>query len=170
MLLLAIKLHQHLSFYCSHLKSLCNIATSRVFTMSRASICPCIEVVLALFFFFIKLPQHFICIEATSTLHSYRSHEATSTIHFCHEAMATLHISTEVMPILVFATKHVNTSFALKLCQRSSLSWSHDNTPHEPWHLHWSCTNMCTEPRQNFICIKAVPTFMKPRSHDNTPH
>ena len=40
-----------------------------------------------------------------STLHSYQSHEATSTIHFCHEAMTTLHISTEVMPILVFATK-----------------------------------------------------------------
>ena len=30
---LAIKLHQHLSFQCSHLKSLCNVATLRVFTM-----------------------------------------------------------------------------------------------------------------------------------------
>ena len=38
-----------------------------------------------------------------STLHSYRNHEATSTIHFCQ--MTTLHTNTEVMPILVFATK-----------------------------------------------------------------
>ena len=40
-----------------------------------------------------------------STLHSYRSHEATSTIHFCHEAVTTFHISTEAMPILVLAMK-----------------------------------------------------------------
>ena len=40
-----------------------------------------------------------------SILHSYRSHEATSIIHFCYEAMTTLHISTEIMPILIFATK-----------------------------------------------------------------
>ena len=38
-----------------------------------------------------------------SILHSYRNHEATSTIHFCQ--MTTLHTNTEVMPILVFATK-----------------------------------------------------------------
>ena len=31
---LAIKLHQHLSFQCSHLKSLCNVATLKVFTMN----------------------------------------------------------------------------------------------------------------------------------------
>ena len=88
MLLLAIKLHQHLSFQCSHLKSLCNIAISKVFTMK-----PCQH--LSLYWsrtstlFFIKLPQHFICIEATSTLHSYRS---CANIHFSHEAMTTLHL------------------------------------------------------------------------------
>ena len=107
-----------------------------------------------------------------STLHLYRSHEATSTIHFCHEAMTTLHISTEVClkscQYSFWPRNHVNTSFALKLCQHSSLSWNHDNTPHYHLHSHWSCTNICTEPRQNFICTEAVPTFMKPQSHVNT--
>ena len=158
MLLLAIKLHQHLSFQCSHLKSLCNIATSRVFTMNPCQHFPCTEAVLALFFS-IKLPQHFICIEATSTLHSYRSHEATSTIHFCHEAMTTLHISTEVMPILVFATKprqhfirteamptfifvmkprqHSTLALALALKLHQYLHWATSKL-----HLHQSCANI----------------------------
>ena len=127
---------------------------------SHIIICFCNEVVLALFFF-IKLPQHFICIEATSTLHSYRS---CANIHFCHEATTTLHlhrscanvqhfIRAKAMKLhqqFIFVMKlwqhsilvlkscqysflprnHINTSFAPKLCQRSSLSWSHDNTPH----------------------------------------
>ena len=127
---------------------------------SHTIICLCNEAVLALFFFHKATSTvffFFFCIEATSTLHSYRSwanihfcheatttlhlhrcqrstlhsyrsHEAASTIHFCHEAMTTFHISTEVIPILVFATK----------------------------------------PRQHFIHTEAMPTFifvMKPRQH-----
>ena len=102
---------------------------------SHTIICLCNEAVLALFFFhktastfylhwghiytsFIpKLCQHsFLSWSHDNTsfaskpcqhsiLHSYRSHEAMSTIHFCHEAIITLHISTEVMLILVLATK-----------------------------------------------------------------
>ena len=133
---------------------------------SHPIICFCNEAVLALFFFFpIKLPQHFICIEATCTLHSYWSCANT---HFCHEVTITLHlhrscanvqhfIRIEAMKLrqqFIFVMKpwqhstlapksclkscqylflpwdHVNTSFAPKLCQCSSLSWSHDNTPH----------------------------------------
>ena len=57
---LAIKLHQHLSFQRSHLKSHCNVATSRVFTMnpcqhlslywSHANIHLCHEAIFALTF------------------------------------------------------------------------------------------------------------------------
>ena len=115
---------------------------------SNICTCICYEVALSFAFvmklyqhssFAIKLPRHFICIKATSTLHSYRCcanihfcHEVTTTlhshrnranVHLCHEAMTTLHISTrthiEVAPI-----------FALRSCQHSSLPWSHDNTPH----------------------------------------
>ena len=127
---------------------------------SRTIICLCNEAALALFFV-IKLPRHSICIEATSTLHSYWN---CANIHLCHEATATLHlhrshaniqhfIRIEAMKLrqqFIFAMKpwqhstlvlkscqysflprnHVNTSFASKLCQRSSLSWSHDNTPY----------------------------------------
>ena len=123
---LAIKLHQHLSFQCSHLKSLCNVATLRVFTMNPASIRPCIEA-MPTFIFARKqyLYLHLLwsstiicteamstlhlhqtranihlCREATSALHSHRSH---ANIHLCHEITSTLHISTctriEVAPI-----------------------------------------------------------------------
>ena len=129
---------------------------------SHTIICLCNEAVLALFFFhktastfylhwghiytsFIpKLCQHsflswshdntsFASMPCQrSSLHSYWSHEATSTIHFCHEVMPTLHISTEVMPILIFATKprqqFIRTKamptfiFVMKLWQHSILA------------------------------------------------
>ena len=135
---------------------------------SHTIICFCNEAVLALSFFFIKLPQHFICIEATSTLHSYRS---CANIHFCHEATTTLHlyrsranvqyfIRTETMKLrqqFIFARWQHSTlalALALKLHQylhratsKLHLHRSHDNIHlcHEATttlHLYWSRANI----------------------------
>ena len=168
---LAIKLHQHLSFQRSHFKSLCNVATSRNFTMkpcqhlslywSHANIHFCREAILALAF---VMKSH---------LYLHWSH---ANIHLRHEVTSTLHISTKVMLILVFAmkphqhficTKVVPTSIfvmklhqhfilALKPCWHPSLPWSNVNTSfalkpcqhswsHEATptlHSHWSRANI----------------------------
>ena len=57
--ILAIKLHQHLSLQRSHIKGLCNVATSQISAMqpyqeslpwSHTSFCPCTEAILTLAF------------------------------------------------------------------------------------------------------------------------
>ena len=123
-----------------------------------------------------------------SSLHLYRSHEATSTIHFCHEVMPTLHISTEVMPILVFATKprqqFIRTKamptfiFVMKLWQHSILALALALKLHQylHWamsklHLHWSHANIheATKSCQHFIlALKSCQYSSLPWSHDNT--
>ena len=141
------------------------------------------------FIFVMKPRQHFIW---RSTLHSYRSHEVTSTIHFCHEAMTTLHISAEVMPevmsILVLTTKprqhlirieampmfifvmkprqHSTLAFALALKLHQYLHWATSKL-----HLHRSCADIheATKSRQHFIlALKSCQYLSLPWSHDNT--
>ena len=185
---------------------------------SHTIICLCNEAVLALFFFhktaltfylhwghiytsFIpKLCQHSFLSWShdntsfaskpcqRSSLHSYWSHEATSTIHFCHEVMPTLHISTKVMSILVFATKprqqFIRTKamptfiFVMKLWQHSILALALALKLHQylHWatsklHLHWSHANIheATKSRQHFIlALKSCQYSSLPWSHDNT--
>ena len=106
-----------------------------------------------------------------STLHSHRSYEATSTIHFCHEAMTTLHISTEVMPLLVFAMKprqHFIRTEAMKLCQQFIFAmkpWQHSTLVLKPCQYSFFPRN-----HVNTIRTEAMPTFifiMKPRQHSS---
>ena len=131
---LAIKLHQHLSFQRSHFKSLYIIAASRVFFNHKALpasvlvLKPCQHSTLSwsnvntsfvpTLIFVIKLPRHFICIEATSTLHPCRNRD---NIHLCHEITLTLHSPKPWQ----HSWSHVKTSFAQKSCQRSFLSCQH---------------------------------------------
>ena len=103
----------------------------------------------------LKLHQHFICRsrdnihEAMSTLHiaigamsTLYSHRNCANVHFCHEAMTTLHFLSKPW-------SHVNTPFALKLCQHSSLSWNYVNTSFVP---------------------KPCQRSSLPWNHDTTPH
>ena len=102
---LAVKLHQNLSFQCSHLKSLCNVATSRVFTMkpcqhlslfwSHANIHLCHEAIFALAH--LLWSRTIICL----------CNEATLALFFCHKAIATFYLH----------WGHLYTSFILKPCQ-----------------------------------------------------
>ena len=114
---LAVKLHQHLSFQCSHLKSFCNVATLRVFTIkpcqhlslywSHANIHLCHEAIFPLastichtiicteavptFIFVTKPCQHStLALALALKLHQYL-HWSRANIHLCHEAMSTLH-------------------------------------------------------------------------------
>ena len=125
---------------------------------SHTIICLCNEVVLALFFFhkatstfylhwghiytsFIpKLCQHSFCHEATTTLHLHWSRAnvqhfiRTETMKLRQQFIfARWQHSTLILKscqYLFLPQNHVNTSYAPMLCQHSSLSWNHDNTPH----------------------------------------
>ena len=61
---------------------------------------------------------------------------------------------------------HVKTSFALKSCQHS---WDHEVTP--TFHISTEVMPILVfsmKPRQHFICIETMPTFMKAWSYFKT--
>ena len=68
-----------------------------------------------------KPRQHFICTEAMKL----RQQLIFSIKPWQHSTLVLKSCQYSFLP-----RNHLNTSFAPKLCQRSSLSWSHDNTPH----------------------------------------
>ena len=111
MLLLAIKLHQHLSFQCSQFKSFCNVATSRVFTMKLCQ---------HLFLYWSHANIYF-CRETTATLRLHRSH--ANVHHFiCTEAM-------KLCQQFIFAMKSwQHSTLVLKSCQYSFWPRDHVNT------------------------------------------
>ena len=132
------------------------------------------------FTFVIKLPRHFICIEATSTLQTCRN---CDNIHLCHEATTTLHlywghaniaslllklrqhsIFAEAMPTFIFAMKprqhftYTEAMPTLHLCH-----WSYVNTPFLPKpcqrsSLPWSHDNTSPIPRPCQHCNFAIET------------
>ena len=149
MLSLAIKLHQHLSFQCSHFKSLCNVAVSRVFLpRSRASICPCIEA-MPTFKFVMKQRQHFnranihICHKAASTFYLHWGHIYTSNMSklWQHSSLPWNHVNTLLIPRpWQHSWSHVETSFAQKSCQHCIFAIEATSTLHspKPWQHSWS--------------------------------
>ena len=108
------------------------------------------------FIFVIKLPRHFICIEATSTLHPCRNRD---NIHLCHETTSTLHLY----------RGHANiASLPLKLCQhfiRRSRDNIHEAT--SKLHLHRSHVNIHEAMSTLHIAIEAMSTLYSHRSCAN---
>ena len=77
--------------------------------------------VMPILVFATKPRQHFICTEAMKL----RQQLIFSIKPWQHSTLVLKSCQYSFLP-----RNHINTSFAPKLCQRSSLSWSHDNTPH----------------------------------------
>ena len=77
--------------------------------------------VMPILVFATKPRQHFICTEAMKL----RQQLIFSIKPWQHSTLVLKSCQYSFLP-----RNNINTSFAPKLCQRSSLSWSHDNTPH----------------------------------------
>ena len=128
---LEIKLHQHLSFQRSHLKSLCNAAISRVFTIK-----PCQH----LSFYWSHAIIHFLPWSNSSCIY-YEIMPSFALKSFWHPSLPWSYINNSFAPKPCrhpsLPWSYINTSFALKPCQHS---WSHEATL--TLHSHWSHANI----------------------------
>ena len=131
------------------------------------------------FIFVIKLPRHFICIEATSILHPCRIRD---NIHLCHETTSTLYlyrghanitslplklrqhsIFAEAMPTFIFAMKPwQHFIFAEAMPTLHLCHWSHVNTPFSSLKL---CQHFIRRSRDNIH--EATSKLHLHRSHAN---
>ena len=139
----AVKQYLHLHLLWSHtIICLCNEAVLALFFFHKtASTFYCIEATSTLHSYRSCANIHF-CHKATTTLRLHRSH--ANVHHFIRTeamklrqqfifAMKSCQHSTLVLKSCQYSflpRNHVNNLFAPKLCQRSSLSWSYDNTPY----------------------------------------
>ena len=104
------------------------------------------------FIFVVKLPWHFVCIEATSTLHPYWNRD---NIYLCHETTSTLHaeaVTTFMKPRRNFICTEIMLTLHL-------YHWSYVNTSFA------EAVTTFMKPHRNFIYTEVMPTFMEPCQH-----